>query len=386
MIIIGQSGTRLRAFEKQNLEKYFGEVIIVDCSQVLQTYNQNPKAQYVYWRPDTERTNKNQFQQYCLQECALASRGVKFINSMFGFPKTQSKERAFIEWEKNGIPHPKWFEWENQEIFFKKLYSKENENIFYETSLDRTKIAHFPFLLRLNNSVTGYETVLVEPVQSRITKVMELILTSATTKEDMRKYLDKIEKAHKNPKYGGGIDCKKLAVSFIETRNKSGYRYSFRIIVAADKIVAGYARMTKGNDWCAITKKWTLDMAEDWIQANKQCQEFCTVHYEDIINAVKCLGSNFLGVDVIIRQDGKHYFLEVQSGFSVGYLNHPDWSPPFYNPCQPKELVDYLIENMDMLKKRIPFYCMWLNKDRVFDTAFKAIKESFDKQDKRLNQ
>jgi hypothetical protein len=121
-------------------------------------------------------------------------------------------------------------------------------------------------------------------------------------------------------------------------------------------------------------------MAWRWVEHNQHCESFCKLNTGLIVGAVRALGLNFQGVDVIIGQDGKPYFLEVQPGFSVGYLNaeNKGWKPPFYNPSYP-ELVDFLVDNEDRLRVEIPlYYENWLDKNRLFDLSFAALKEFFE--------
>ena len=94
-----------------------------------------------------------------------------------------------------------------------------------------------------------------------------------------------------------------------------------------------------------------------------------------IVKAVRSLGLNHQGVDVIFDADLSPYFLEVQPGYSTGY---PDWSPPFYNPSYP-DLVKFLLEEADYLKGEIPmYYNIWLNKEKVFDLAYGFLKEEYE--------
>jgi hypothetical protein len=106
------------------------------------------------------------------------------------------------------------------------------------------------------------------------------------------------------------------------------------------------------------------------------CQKFCEDNEELIVKAVKCLGLNFQGVDVILDQQDNPYFIEVQPGFSVGYPHRRGWKPPFYNPSKPPELLRFLHTNLDMLKEETPMYAnLWLDKYNMFNKAFGALKE-----------
>ena len=349
MIIVAQSGTNLRAFEKENLEKHFGTVVECDCSQAFHVWQRNShKHPIVYWRPDTERTNAEQIENYAWQEIGIKA---KQINPPRSFVYAQNKDRAFRKWKRNGISCPDYF-------VFKDKYQLGDY-------MKSDKFMGAPLLVRLNNSVSGNESYLV----------------TSDNPEYLHHAFNKTLDHYTNPRYGGGIKCRMMLTKFQNTVEDRGYSYSYRIIVAGDKVVTGYARMSPATDWIAITKKFTMEMKSDFIHYNKKCEKFIHDHHDEIVRAVDILGLTMQGVDVIIdAKTQQHYFLEVQPAFSVGYLNaeHKGWFPPFYNPSQPKELVEFLKDEGDMIAKELPMYWhYWLNKNRLFDTAFKAIKEKF---------
>jgi len=153
-----------------------------------------------------------------------------------------------------------------------------------------------------------------------------------------------------------------------------GRPYSYRIIVAGDKVVTGYARLSPPGDWVAITGKFDEEMAWDWVEANEACQKYMQDNEAEIVHAVKSLGLNFQGVDVIVDQDGKHLFLEVQPDFSCGNARFGD-KPPWFNPSYPK-LVKFLHENEVEICERLPMYWdSWLDKNVLFRECFTALKE-----------
>ena len=172
-----------------------------------------------------------------------------------------------------------------------------------------------------------------------------------------------------------------MAVQFIPTTRPEKVNMSFRIIVAGNRVVTGYARLGPVNDWCAITNRFELWMEEPFVKYQRLCQQFCYEYEPLIVKAVRCLGLNFQGVDVILDQQDKPYFLEVQPGFSVGYPQLKSWLPPFYNPSRPESLVKFLINNKKRLQEEIPFYYnLWLDKHAMFTTAYKALKEQLNVQ------
>lgn len=348
MIVIVQSaGTNLRVYEEQMLEKHFGGRTICSPDDVVQTV-MGTSAEFVYWRPNTEATTKVEWSKCCRAERELEAMGIKFINPVHAFPSAQSKEVAFLKWTVAGIPCPKFFTYKDRDDFHNQL---EQSGIEY------------PFFVRTNNCNSGYETYLVRD------------------KSELPKALRDVHNHYIHPTFAGGIKTQMLCVEYIDTI-EDGCNYSYRIIVAGNQVVTGYARVSKGTDWNAITKKFSLDIADKWVHYNQKCQRFILQNWDEILKAVHVLGLNFQGVDVIVdAKTQKHYYLEVQPGFSVGYANKEaaGWMPPFYNPSKPPELVQFLKDNLKTLDKQIPMYCRyWLKKNKLFDTAFKSLRAYLD--------
>ena len=46
---------------------------------------------------------------------------------------------------------------------------------------------------------------------------------------------------------------------------------SYRVIVAGNKVVTGYARLSEATDWVAITGKFKYEMGELFIQYQERC-------------------------------------------------------------------------------------------------------------------
>jgi len=368
MIVIAQSsGTNLRVYEEEKLEEIFNGRIICSPDDVKNVVRGN-RAEYVYWRPNTEATTKIEWNNYCKYEdeiahleCSwppqVAHPKTKFINSVKSFPAAQSKEVAFLKWKMNNIPCPDFFIYKNR--------------VDFKEQLERSEI-DYPFFIRTNNCNSGYETYLVRD------------------SSDLPRALGNVQNHLIHPTFKGGIKTQMMCVKHIDTI-EDGCNYSYRIIVAGNQVITGYARVSRGTDWNAITKKFSLDMADKWVHYNQKCQKFILQNWDEILKAVHVLGLNFQGVDVIIdAKTQKHYFLEVQPGFSVGYANREaaGWLPPFYNPSKPPELVQFLKDNLEDLTRQIPMYCKyWLKKDRLFHHSFTALKNCLDGvQEERLHK
>ena len=317
-----------RVFEREACQKYFGEIIDVNCEDgysVVSSYNKF-HPQYIRWYPDPELTTLKEWDSMAVQanEC-----DVKHINHPKGFDQVQCKEKAFEVWQKNGIKVPYW-------------------------GYNQCDIVDYPILVRLNDDVAGGSTILV------------------TTPEELIWVEDPDT---------GRIGTRMIWVEFVNTEWR-GHKRSFRIHVAGDKIISGYARI--GQDWCVVTKGFKPSMERDWVDAQKDCERLIQLHGEEIIRSVKVLGLNMEGVDIIIAKDDDTLtpiFLEVQPTYASGYshIGYANYYPPYWNPSPilHPELVQFITNNITMLKREIPRYCdYWLDKRNHFDAVYKALREA----------
>jgi glutathione synthase/RimK-type ligase-like ATP-grasp enzyme len=337
-------GVSWRIFELECLEKYFGQSDEGSPGGINAMYIQRCGAKYLYWKIHTESTDKNLWG-HCYRTAEEMSKygGIKHINDPRGWLACHAKEKAFEIWERVGVPCPKWFEFTNIHNFFKNC------------------TFGYPMLLRLNNSTSGWFSYLCR--------------NEAEVKEAIPKLQSKIHYHHdKIP--NEGVGRKLIAVQFIPTTRPENLNMSFRIIVAGDKVVTGYARLAPPSDWIAITNRFTPEMEKPFVKYQKVCQTFCEENEALIVKSVRSLGLNFQGVDVILDREDKPYFIEVQPGFSVGYPHRTSWRPPFYNPSKPDTLRNFLLQNLDRLKEEIPMYAnLWLDKYAMFNKAFGALKK-----------
>ena len=161
-----------------------------------------------------------------------------------------------------------------------------------------------------------------------------------------------------------------ICVQYIDSIDyKNNVNVSYRIYVAGNKIISGYARISKSSDWVAITGKFKPEKADIWLKYNIKCEELCKKYEEKICTAVHALDLNCQGVDLIIdNKSGELYFLEVQPTYAAGYPNnYGSYQPPFFNPSYP-ELVKFLVEEKDFLKSKIPnYYNNWLDKKTILN-------------------
>jgi glutathione synthase/RimK-type ligase-like ATP-grasp enzyme len=337
-------GVSWRIFELECLEKYFGQHVgttpeAAKTNDIFQT-----GAKYVYWKLHTEATPPQVWERCCRMAKELEEgAGVKHINDPRGWLNCHAKEKAFEVWQHDSIPCPDWFVFNNEDDFFN------------QTRFD------YPMLIRLNNSTSGFATHLCHNSKEAI--------------DALRKLNGEFHMTHDGIP-NEGVGRKRMAVKFIPTLRPENVILSFRIIVAGNKVVVGYARIGQPSEWLAITNRFRTGMEDLFVKYQKMCQKFCEENEALIVKSVKCLGLNFQGVDVILDQNNNPYFIEVQPGFSVGYPNRSGWHPPFYNPSKPVELRSWLIANLDMMKKECPMYAnIWLDKYVMFDKAFKSLKE-----------
>ena len=317
-------GSYWRPHEHDAIKKYFGE----------QTGDQ--KADYLFWRHNTEAVSRYGLEKSMMIERQyISTGGRKIINPMTSYKYTNNKDDCFDVWENKGISSPKCFVYSSREDF-------------------ESKRIEYPFLLRLNDGVTGEDTYLV------------------TSDNELEEAFVKVDAAHDTKQR---IDTKKICVQFIDTSIKRGYKTSFRITVAGDRVVSGYGRVS--DDWLAITKQFTEEKKDVFVEQNIRAAELIKKNHDEIVRSVHTLGLHHVGIDMIADKEDNIYFLEVQPFYFCGNPNRT--SPPFWNPYKPKELVDWLVNEKKDLYKEIPlYYDNWLNKENHFDLCYSSLKEHFD--------
>jgi glutathione synthase/RimK-type ligase-like ATP-grasp enzyme len=318
-------GAYWRPHEQQAAQRHLGKQVSID-----------KRFDYFAWRVNTESVNQTILNrcQNIEEQIRLANPEVKIINSMSSYKFTNNKDECFDEWSLQGISTPKYI-----------TYSDKSEIL--------SSGIRYPFLLRLNDGVTGEDTFLIR------------------SEKELDECIPLVDKAFR---YKKRISTKKIAVEFIDTSIEEGYKVSFRIIVAGNKVVVGYARIS--DDWLAITKQFTEDKKEHFIKQNKRLQDIINKNHDEIVRSVSVLGLKHVGIDVIADKEDNLYFLEVQPFYFSG--NTSRTTPPFWNPYKPPELVKWLVEDKNNLSKEIPiYYNLWLDKSRHFDLCYKSLSESF---------
>lgn len=334
-----------RAYERENIEKHFGPVLDVSCDDgisALRAYEKyKDSLEYIRWFPDTDTCNSKQYKGILNQDSQI---GLKYIaNSAKGFLAAQSKDETFKIWQKNDVYCPNYFVFHNKTEFYEKL--------------SESKI-QLPFLIRVNNSVAGKETMIVRK------------------KTEIDKALNKIEQANKNRI---GIDRKMMCIQFINTIDKSrNVNVSYRIHVAGSKVISGYARVVSKDNWLAITAgSFKLEHVENWVYYNEICQKMMEEKEEEIVKSVEVLNLNHQGIDIVFDEDLKKLcFLEVQPTYATGYKRngYMGYYEPFWNPSDP-QLVKFLIENKSELQEKLPYYYYnWLDKNNHFNLVYKELK------------
>jgi len=310
-----------RPYEKESCDRYFNRVDQPQNSDVL------------FWRLNTESVTEDMQKKYLDFE---KSYNGLIINPMENFKFTRDKSSCFETWKSNGICVPKSFEFKNKDDFYSKLDFQ------------------VPLLLRLNDRATGENTYLIE------------------AESDLDSGLDRVVSDYNKFK---NHTTKMICVEFIDTKIDDK-NISFRIHVAGNKVVSGYARLS--DDWLAISAKFTADLKPAFIEQNKRVKRLIDKNHDEIVNSVKVLGLHHQGIDIIADPYDKLYFLEVQpfyfSGRPKGTPNPT--MPPFWNPYKPKELVDWLINDRENLYKEIPYYYdNWLDKKTHFDNCYRALEK-----------
>ena len=326
-----------RPYERQALQGVFGqEVVEINVNDALPD---DLSGYVVYWKLDAEKTTEQQRGDACLWSNQFKNLGFKEINRPLGWLNVNAKDLAFQAWAEHGIPCPDWG-----------YFNAVQDWIGLEQR-------HLPCLVRVNDGNTGECSLLCR--------------TASDLFEAWRRspvwYLGTTAKYGPSPRRGF------IRVQFID-HVKYGYRYSYRIVVAGDRVIGGYARLCDPSDWVAITGRFRPEMAEAFLALNGECQQFCRDQQDLIVSAVHSLGLDWQGVDAIFDDRGRPYFLEVQPDYSCGNTRYGD-SPPFYNPSYPA-LVKFLTENEAEIRKQAPGYWEnWLDKQNHFRLCAQALWE-----------
>ena len=290
------------------------------------------KSDFLLCRTNTETVNSS-----ILSSCINIENKFKnqspskiLVNPSENYKFANNKDECFSVWRENNIPHP------------------ESKIITKREDLEEVQ---FPYLLRLNDGVTGEDTYLIK------------------NEKDIDKYYPNVRLALERKRR---INTKIVCVKFIDTSTIDGYNLSYRIIAAGNKVVCGYARIS--DDWLAITKQFTEDKKEAFVRENKKLENVLKVYEKVLVKAMHTAGHHHVGIDVIPDQEGNIFLLEIQPFYFCGNMNRT--TPPFWNPYKPPELVNWLVSDEKNLKSEIPtYYEKWLNKEQHFDTCYRAIKE-----------
>lgn len=293
--------------------------------------NQDPDVVIV--RNNTEGISYAESQRFLSEEKSIGG-GKYIINSMESFPHTACKVSCFNQWGASGINHPSFVE-----------FSSREELISSELS--------YPYLIRLNNLATGQGTYLIES-DSDLDKYYPVLMHEFETR--------------------GGYNRKLFAIELIDTKRNGRY-ISYRIAIAGNSVVSAYARISE--DWLAITSRFKSEYKYLFIEENKRIQRIVSSNQEEICRSISSLGLEHQGLDLILDQSEKMYFIEVQPFYFCGDTGRT--TPPFWNPYKPPELVRWLVDEKNDLYKEIPeYYDNWLDKFNHFKIAYKSLRESYN--------
>ena len=334
-----------RPFEKESMQEYFGNITVVGPEDMENWEREGAKHDIIYWHLDAEKTPWAMVQKCIEVADKFETVGKSQINHPKGWVCAHAKDKAYEAWQAAGIPTLKFFTFDSPEEFLE----KQNQ-------------IGYPMLIRVNDGNTGEGSAYIadEDTAKRFMEVMPAI------------------NGHMTEKYGPGVGRTWIAAEFVD-HVKYGYRYSCRIIVAGNKVVTGYARPGDPAKWAANDDTYMSEQEAAFVQLNKECQAFCEQQEGLLVEALRVLGVNYEGVDVIFRDDGSPVFLEIQPDFDCGNPRRGD-GPPWYNPSNRTgaELVKFISDNEEMFKKELSmYYFNWLDKRNLFDECHKALLESF---------
>jgi glutathione synthase/RimK-type ligase-like ATP-grasp enzyme len=336
-----------RSHEREAAEKNFG--VIYERSLGTGMQNVDPNISVIRWWPNSEGTTISDHKKMINAQLTWNSNNpeVEHINKPTSFKYVSDKISCFEQWQENKIRIPKFFPFEKKEEFFGRL-----EGVGMKV----------PLLVRINNGVAGQHSFLVRQ------------------DTDLEKSVDQVLQWAKAGHLIYGTRA--LATEFIDTThpNYPNFNVSYRIIVAGDNIVTGYARCSYKEDWVAVTNKFTPEIMEAWFFHNEILQEILETRETEIVKAVKVLDLNHQGIDIIPKFTEKGvelFFLEVQTTYDAGFIGAGPYKPPYYNPYNPA-LVSFIQENEKEFKEKLPYYYYnWLDKKTHFEVAYENLTKSF---------
>jgi glutathione synthase/RimK-type ligase-like ATP-grasp enzyme len=332
-----------RPFEREAASSVFGGVEEHGQYDLIN----HTDCSYVRWFPNSEDITLDEYTRLdnAFRYLNYHTSGRLHINPISSFMSVHDKVEAFRIWKSHGIPTPVTFPFDS-----------------ISGLRDGMEIHQLrpPILLRLNNRCAGQDSWLIHEEQD-LYPTARLLLNSLSEEKKF------------------GVKTKAFCSQFIETRSAGGLRSSYRIIVAGDRVITGYARLCTSEDWVAVTNKFTPSMWDEWVQQNEACHSFMEEHEDLLVRAVHVLGMNYQGVDVIKGEDGRFYFLEIQTTYDAGFIGAGPYVPTFYNPYN-QELCSLIQENRQDLERRVPRYMyLWLDKHYHFWTCYSEVKRSLDR-------
>ena len=136
------------------------------------------------------------------------------------------------------------------------------------------------------------------------------------------------------------------------------------------------------EDWVAVTNKFNKETMDAWYFHNIRLHKIMEEQEETIVKAVKVLGLNHQGVDIIPRGGTEDIiFLEVQTTYDAGFATANNqtglgpYTPPYFNPYNPT-LCNFIEQNKSEMEQTIPLYTsLWLDKHAHFDKVYSNLKE-----------
>lgn len=329
-----------RSHEHAGAQDAFGEVVDVNTLSDSRTKD----ARAFRWFPPSEEINRDGYN-WMQQQRNWTPVGSFHINDASLYHYMHDKVNAFAVWQDHSIRTPPWFEFSGKNDFY--------ESLTFE----------LPFLLRLNNSVAGFDSWLVRE-GAQVEPCLDAVLACRD----------------RHIAAGRGINTSVFCSKFIDTQwPEHKLNVSYRITVAGGKVVTGYARVSDPGDWVAVTNKFHSGIADSWLFFNKRCHEIMSKHADLLVMAVESVGLNHQGLDVIEEPStGNLYFLETQTTYDAGFIGAGPYTPPYYNPYNP-ELVKFIKENYSLLEREIPLYVhAWLDKREHFRQCYKNLADQMN--------
>ena len=259
------------------------------------------------------------------------------INDIRSFLNYDSKDRSFEIWKKNNLQCPNHISFSLNEM---------NESIHMEKMINQFLERYKKILIRTNNE-TGSNGLYVTQKKEEIPNIISTLKNRVNSLKLHRK------------------DTKIMCVEYIQSKSTNNSNNLYRVHILFDQILSYYVTTSTRDEF--HNADMTMDDLETFISENKKFQSILPNIKEDLIKAVKLLGSNIGAIEFFLV-NGKPCFLEL----------NPIWGGhASRNGFGDKAVMNYLKKNKQILLTEIPNIFKWLDYKTYYADMYSLIKKNY---------